>query len=106
MVRPQEDSMAKKQAKGEMTTREAGRLGGEKVKRERGLEFYSEIGHKGGLKGGLKGGNATKEKYGLPFYSRIGKKGGSKVKALIEAGKAALEVPQSPAGPTTGREAR
>lgn len=31
-----------------MTTSEAGKLGGEKVARERGPEFYSEIGKKGG----------------------------------------------------------
>jgi general stress protein YciG len=31
-----------------MSTEEAGRLGGEKVARERGSEFYSEIGQKGG----------------------------------------------------------
>lgn len=38
--------------KGTMTVQEAGRLGGkkggEKVARERGHEFYEEIGHKGG----------------------------------------------------------
>ncbi|MBU6430629.1 MAG: hypothetical protein KGR26_16545 [Cyanobacteria bacterium REEB65] len=74
-----------------MTTREAGRLGGEKVKKERGVEFYSEIGHKGGQIGGQKGGNATKQKYGTPFYSQIGKKGGHRVRELIEAGRKALE---------------
>ncbi len=37
-----------KKKKGEMTVREAGHLGGEKVKEERGPEFFSEIGHKGG----------------------------------------------------------
>ena len=31
-----------------MTVEEAGRKGGEKVAEERGSEFYSEIGHKGG----------------------------------------------------------
>lgn len=36
--------------KGDMTVREAGHLGGEKVKEERGPEFFSEIGHKGGQK--------------------------------------------------------
>lgn len=35
-------------AGGDMTVEEAGRLGGEKVKAERGEEFFSEIGHKGG----------------------------------------------------------
>jgi general stress protein YciG len=38
----------KGKGKGSMTVEEAGRLGGEKVKAERGEEFYSEIGHKGG----------------------------------------------------------
>lgn len=83
--------MPEKKGRGEMTTREAGRLGGEKVKKERGIEFYSEIGHKGGQIGGQKGGNATKEKYGSPFYSKIGKKGGNRVRELIEAGKKVLE---------------
>lgn len=36
--------------KGNLTVREAGRLGGEKVLQERGVEFYSEIGQKGGQK--------------------------------------------------------
>ena len=49
--------------KGNLTVREAGRLGGEKVLQERGVEFYSEIGHKGG----------------------------QKVKELIERGKMAVE---------------
>jgi general stress protein YciG len=33
---------------GKMTVEEAGRKGGETVKRKYGPEFYSEIGHKGG----------------------------------------------------------
>jgi general stress protein YciG len=45
--------MAKHESeKGQMTVQEAGKLGGkkggEKVARERGHEFYEEIGHKGG----------------------------------------------------------
>jgi general stress protein YciG len=36
--------------KGEMTVREAGHKGGEKVLEERGPEFFSKIGHKGGQK--------------------------------------------------------
>ena len=50
-------------AKGKMTVREAGHLGGEK------------------------GGEVTKERYGPEFYSEIGHKGGQKVKKLIEEGK-------------------
>ena len=34
--------------KGDITVSEAGLMGGEKVARERGHEFYEEIGHKGG----------------------------------------------------------
>lgn len=42
--------MAEKKTGGDMTVREAGRKGGEKVASERGHEFYEEIGHKGGQK--------------------------------------------------------
>ena len=42
--------MARNPKSGDMTTREAGRLGGEKVRDKYGVEFYSEIGHKGGQK--------------------------------------------------------
>lgn len=38
------------QEKGDMTVKEAGHLGGERVKEKYGPEFYSEIGHKGGQK--------------------------------------------------------
>ncbi|MNL51790.1 Glucose starvation-inducible protein B [compost metagenome] len=81
---------APSKGKGDMTTREAGRLGGNKVKEEYGHEFYAEIGHKGGQIGGRKGGNTTKQKYGPQFYSQIGKKGGNKVRELINAGKKSL----------------
>ncbi len=36
--------------KGGMTVAEAGRKGGQKVRDERGHEFYEEIGRKGGQK--------------------------------------------------------
>jgi len=35
-----------------MTVEEAGRKGGEKTAKTHGKEFYEEIGHKGGSKGG------------------------------------------------------
>lgn len=38
--------------KGEMTVQEAGRKGGERTSETHGREFYEEIGHKGGQKGG------------------------------------------------------
>lgn len=51
-----------------MTLAEAGRKGGEKVKRERGREYYAEIGRKGG--------RSVRERHGPSFYSEIGRKGG------------------------------
>lgn len=38
--------------RGSMTVVEAGKKGGEKTARTHGHEFYQEIGHKGGKKGG------------------------------------------------------
>lgn len=46
------------------------------MKEEKGPEFYREIGHKGGQKGG----EAVKEKYGSEFYREIGHKGGEKLR--------------------------
>jgi uncharacterized protein len=51
----------KKESKGAMTVREAGRKGGE----------------------------VTSERHGPRFYEEIGRKGGQKVKRLIEQGKRA-----------------
>jgi general stress protein YciG len=51
-----------------MTRQEAGRKGGEKVARERGLDFYRMIGRKGGEK--------VAEERGSEFYKEIGRKGG------------------------------
>ncbi len=51
-----------------MTREEAGRIGGQKVARERGSEFFREIGRKGGEK--------VAEERGTEFYREIGKKGG------------------------------
>jgi len=47
--------------KGEMTVEEAGRKGGETVKRKYGHGFYEEIGRKGGEIGGPKGGHRVRE---------------------------------------------
>ncbi|MHB1130925.1 MAG: Em GEA1 (EM1) [Chloroflexota bacterium] len=49
------------QSKGNMTVADAGRKGGETVKRKYGHEFYEEIGRKGGEIGGPKGGNRVRE---------------------------------------------
>jgi hypothetical protein len=48
--------------------RRAGKKGGEKVKEERGPEFYHEIGKKGG--------EARKEELGHEGYQELGEKGG------------------------------
>jgi general stress protein YciG len=56
------------QEKRKMTRQEAGRLGGEKVAREHGPEFYRKIGKKGGKK--------VAQQKGSDFYREIGKKGG------------------------------
>jgi len=50
-----------------------------------------EAGRKGGLIGGRKGGETVKAERGVAFYQEIGRKGGQRVRALIEAGKAAME---------------
>ena len=54
---------------GGMSVREAGRKGGEAVKKKYGPEFYSDIGRKGG--------EAVRSKHGAEYYSQIGKKGGA-----------------------------
>jgi general stress protein YciG len=58
-----------------MTTEEAGRLGGEKVAEERGPEFYSEIGKKGGHSQGKENnpGNFANDR---EKASEAGRKGG------------------------------
>jgi general stress protein YciG len=49
-----------------------------------------EAGRKGGLIGGRKGGETVKAERGIEFYQQIGRKGGQKVRELIEAGRAAM----------------
>ncbi len=51
-----------------MTLAEAGRKGGEKVKKERGLDFYAEIGRKGGeaRRAPTEGGSARKKDASAP----------------------------------------
>jgi general stress protein YciG len=61
-----------------MTLAEAGRKGGEKVKKERGLDFYAEIGRKGGRR--------VAKEHGPSFYAEIGRKGGEARRAPPEGG--------------------
>jgi general stress protein YciG len=69
------------QEKGSMTVQEAGKKGGDTVKRKYGHEFYETIGKKGGEI------RANDEDI---RSGKIGRMGGQKVKQLIEAGKKAL----------------
>ena len=87
----------------ELSVREAGKKGGETVRKRYGSTFYEEIGRKGGKATrdrhgvefyesiGQKGGKVVKEKYGADFYEEIGHKGGQKVKQLIAEAKKKLE---------------
>ncbi|HEY0840635.1 MAG TPA: hypothetical protein VGD74_10655 [Vulgatibacter sp.] len=47
-----------------------------------------EAGRKGGMIGGRKGGQTVLRERGPQFYSEIGKKGGARVRELIERAKA------------------
>jgi len=57
----------KNQERIKLTRQEAGRKGGQKVARERGVEFYRSIGRKGGKK--------VAEVHGSEFYREIGRRG-------------------------------
>ena len=52
-----------------------------------------EAGRKGGLIGGKKGGETVKRERGVEFYQQIGRKGGQRVRDLIAAGRKAFEKP-------------
>jgi len=72
-----------------MTLAEAGRKGGEKVKKERGLEFYAEIGRKGGRR--------VAKEHGPQFYAEIGRKGGEARRGLSEESREAAPAGDSSA---------
>ena len=72
--------------KGKMTVAEAGRKGGEKVSMERGPEFYSEIGSKGGSQR-AKQHEGSPEAVGKTSLEEAGHKGGQRVRKLIREGK-------------------
>lgn len=64
-----------------------------------------EAGRKGGLIGGRKGGQTVLRERGPQFYSEIGKKGGARVRELIQMAKA-LESGEAPPAPTATRRRR
>lgn len=76
--------------RGEMTVREAGKKGGDAIKKKYGSEFFSKIGKKGGkslrsrvavedpsfyVRIGKAGGDAVKEKHDPAYFSRLGQMG-------------------------------
>jgi general stress protein YciG len=70
--------IGEKQERRKLTRQEAGRKGGQKVARERGVDFYRSIGRKGGEK--------VAEVHGSEFYREIGRKGGeSRKNSLTQA---------------------
>jgi general stress protein YciG len=84
---------------GEMSVRDAGKKGGDTVRKRYGSTFFEQIGRKGGQSTrerhgsefyeaiGQKGGRAVKDRYGANFYEEIGHKGGQRVKELIAEAK-------------------
>jgi general stress protein YciG len=74
-----------------MSTRKS--MGGRKSSRgyEPGGMTVREAGRKGGLIGGKKGGETVKRERGVEFYQEIGRKGGQRVRDLIAAGRRATE---------------
>ena len=71
---------SKQKGHGDMSVREAGRLGGEARKEELGPEGYARLGKQGG--------EARKQELGPEGYAELGQKGGHRVRELIAKGKA------------------
>ena len=66
--------------------REAGRKGGQTVKRKYGQSFYRQIGKKGG--------ETVKKERGSDFYAEIGRRGGEMRSSRMKAAKAEQEQSQ------------
>src|SRR5690606_9940212 len=62
-----------------------------------------EAGRKGGLIGGRKGGQTVLRERGPQFYSEIGKKGGQRVRELIALAKQIEEEQTTPSTSRRGR---
>ena len=62
-----------------------------KLSRREGGMTVREAGRLWGLIGGRKGGLAVKRQRGVEFYQEIGKLGGERVRALIAAGRKATK---------------
>jgi hypothetical protein len=66
-----------------------------KMSRRGGGMTVQEAGRLGGLIGGRKGGLTVKRERGVEFYQEIGRMGGQRVRALIAAGKKATSKQRS-----------
>jgi hypothetical protein len=69
-----------------------------KMSRRGGGMTVQEAGRLGGLIGGRKGGLAVKRERGVEYYQEIGKMGGERVRALIAAGRKAIKKQQRTRG--------
>ena len=69
-----------------------------KMSRRGGGMTVQEAGRLGGLIGGRKGGLAVKRERGVEYYQEIGKMGGERVRALIAAGRKAIQKQQRARG--------
>jgi hypothetical protein len=69
-----------------------------KMSRRGGGMTVQEAGRLGGLIGGRKGGLAVKRERGVEYYQEIGKMGGERVRALIAAGRKAIKKQQRARG--------
>jgi len=73
------------------------------TKTETGSMSVREAGRKGGLIGGRKGGQTVLRERGPQFYSEIGKKGGQRVRELIALAKQIEEEQTTPSTSRRGR---
>jgi len=73
------------------TKRPAPNLKMSKRRRATGGMSVREAGRLGGLIGGRKGGLAVMKVRGIEFFQEIGRKGGKRVRALIAAGRKVMK---------------
>ncbi|MEB3185830.1 MAG: hypothetical protein VKP72_00150 [bacterium] len=73
----------------EISMREAGRRGGNRVRERYGTEHFARIGAIGGQHGGRKGGLATAARHGRSHFQEIGRRGAERLRELVARGQAA-----------------
>ena len=72
----------------EISMREAGRRGGNRVRERYGIEHFARIGATGGQHGGRKGGLATAARHGRTHFQEIGRRGAERLRELVARGQA------------------